>query len=395
MRVVLTGGGTGGHITPFGPIIEALHEHHVTHNTLLPKRLVPKRLDIYFVGVAGEGVKEYFAKYNVTVVHVPSGKLRRYFSFHTIIDLGYKLPFGFVWALMRMWWIMPDVVISKGGYGSMPVGLAAFIYRIPLLLHESDAVMGLSNKILAASAAALGVGFDDTRGRLSEGLQRKTFVTGTPVRPDLHSYGREESRALFGIRPQQIALLVLGGSQGAQQINEAFLQVLTHVVSQAVVIHVTGTKHFEVVKGLAGDLLVSSAYQENYRPFAYLTDKMVPAMVAADVVITRAGASTLAELASLRKPCLIIPLAGSANDHQRLNAEVYEVAGAARVLDPNNLGPTLFARNIDELIADSELRERLSTHMTKLDFTLAARDIAELSFKLASGLRPTISRNAS
>lgn len=390
MRIVLTGGGTSGHVTPFGPMIEAIHTYHVTHASQLPGRLVPHRLDLYFVGFVNPETRDFFQRYNVKTIHIPSGKVRRYFSWSTIYDLGIKLPAGLVWSLITMWGLMPDVVISKGGYGSIPVALAAVFYRIPILLHESDAVPSLTTRLLARMAAAIGVGFPQTRQALTS-FKAKTFVTGTPIRSEFRLVQRSEARQVFGLPDDKTALLVLGGSQGAKQINEVLLQVLPQLVLKAFIIHVTGKHHYEAVKAVADELLSSSSQRENYKPYPYLKDKIVHALVAADVVISRAGATTLAELSFLHKPSLLIPLASAANDHQRRNAEVFEVVGAARVLDPNNLKPTLFARNVEELITDATLRQSLSTRIGALSFPKAAPMMADLAFKLAAGLRPVAS----
>lgn len=386
MRVVLTGGGTGGHIIPFAPVIEALRTLHVEKKSSLPKYLEPKHLDITFMGVATPEARELFGSYSVPVINIPSGKLRRYASGLTIIDILFRLPVGILWAAFTLWRIMPDVVVSKSGYGSLPTVLAAALYRIPVLLHESDAVPGIATKQLSRFAAGIALGY----GMAAEYLgthAKKCVATGNPVRSQLRRISRAEGRRNLNISEEEFVLLVLGGSQGAKQINEALLAALPRLITNTTIIHVTGSKQFAAVQAISKELLAHSPRKDFYRAHGFLGEVLLLAMAAADAVVTRAG-STLAEIAAARKPALIIPLEGAANDHQRKNAHLFEAAGAALVLDPTNLGRNLFEQNVRRLRDDIDLRRQLSANSEHLDFPGAARDIANLAFYLAQGLEP-------
>lgn len=387
MRIVLTGGGTGGHVLPFGALISALREQFAVTHDRLPGRLAPKELSLVFMGVADERAREFFTAHGVRVVHIPSGKLRRYASGMTIIDLLFRLPVGIVKALLRMYLEMPDVVVSLGGYGSIPSVLAAAFYRIPVLLHAPDAVLGLANKKLARYAAAVSLGFEATRADLRTQAY-KGVLTGTAVREDVQRFTREEARKQFGIATNEHVLLVIGGSQGAKQLNEVLLQILPKLVVDVTVLHVTGRDHFRAVSTVAEELLKQSSRKDAYQPFAYLTEQMAPALVAADSIVARAGASSLAEIAALRKPTLLVPLANSAQDHQRANAQVFETSGAALVLDPTNLTPNLFASNVQRLIHDAEARAHMAANLAALDHPRAAQEMADLTLKLAQGFAP-------
>jgi UDP-N-acetylglucosamine--N-acetylmuramyl-(pentapeptide) pyrophosphoryl-undecaprenol N-acetylglucosamine transferase len=387
MRIVLTGGGTGGHLTPLEPIIEALRQMHLERKGTLPKKLEPDTLDLSFLGIVDTATRDFFAHFDVAATHIPSGKLRRYVSSLTIIDLLFRLPLGIVKALWHVWLIMPDVVVSKGGYGSFPVVVAARFYRIPILLHESDAVMGLANRRLAGLASAIAVGFAATRERLKR-WQYKTIVTGTPIRRQFSAPDRTRARSVFGLAPDATVLFVFGGSQGAQQINELLLAILPALVTEYAIIHITGKDHFLPISTVAEELLQGSPHREKYKVFGYLTDTMDEAMAAADVIIARSGATSISEIAHVRKAALLIPLAQAAGDHQRENASLLESAGAARVLDPANLSKHLFERNIRELLGDPKLRQQLAANLAQFDYPAAARDIAEITFKLISGLVP-------
>lgn len=387
MRVVLTGGGTGGHLVPFEPIIETLRTVHREQQEQLPAQREPAKLEIYFLGVATKAARTLFKHYDIHVIHIPSGKLRRYASAATPLDLGVRLPLGILKALIDLWLLMPDVVISKGGYGSVPVVLAATVYRIPILLHESDVIPGVANKLMAHVATTIAVGFAATRGYLAA-FKRKTVVTGTPVRSELDRIRPAEAKQSFGFASTDTVVLIMGGSQGAQQLNETVLKVLPALITEVAMIHVTGEKNFQAVSHVAEELLRNSSHREKYKVLSHLTDTMPAALVAADIIVARAGATTLAEIAHLKKPALIIPLASAAGDHQRANAAVLEQAGAVRILDPTNLGENLFKHSIHELISDTKVRTELAQHLAPFDYPRAARTISELAFSLANGIVP-------
>jgi len=391
MRIVLTGGGTGGHLVPLQPLIETLRTVHQEKKEKLPRWIDRDNLQIYFMGVADEQMEQFLNDLGVKVVKIPAGKLRRYSSPRTFTDLLFRLPVGLMKAMWQMWRVMPDVVISKGGYGSLPVGLAATIYRVPLLLHESDAVMGLANIIMANWAEVITVGMPATRHNMRY-HKRKTILTGTPVRKGLARESKAASKRMFDIDEDEPVLLVMGGSQGATKINEMALEILPIILEEMAVIHITGEDHIEQVKKEARELIGPSDRENYYKPVGYLKEKMGPALMAADLVITRAGATSLAELAHLRKPTIIIPLPSSAQDHQVTNAQVFEVADAARLISQENLGKTMLVQNIKDLMESEQMRETLSANIRRFDYPNAARDISKIAFKLATGLVPFQSR---
>ena len=387
MRVVLTGGGTGGHLVPFEPIVDALRTVFAEQQSKLPKWINTSKFDIYFLGVLDDKTKEFFTRLNVETINIPAGKLRRYPSPRTAADILLRMPVGIVMALIHMWRIMPDVVISKGGYGSVPVSLAAVFYRVPVLLHESDVVFGLANRLMTSIASAITVGFPAAREQMVS-YKDKTVVTGTPVRGGLALIEQAAAKKMFGFKPTDPVLLVMGGSQGSEQINDVVLSGLPSLIKDMSIIHLTGEDHLKIVAAAAKDVLKNGERGDYYKPFGYLTERMGEALSAADVVVTRAGATSLAELARLRKAAILIPLDLAAQDHQRRNATVFEMAGAARVIDPANLGRALFEQNVRDLMQNHDIAETLRANMAQLDYTGASRDIVQLAFKLAVGLVP-------
>lgn len=387
MRIVLTGGGTGGHITPLEPLVNVLRTVHQEKNKGTTLGLGEAKLKIYFLGVVDAKTRKFYKGLGLKVINIPAAKLRRYPSARTMGDFLFRMPLGLVKSLYFMWVIMPDVIISKGGYGSIPVGVAGFIYRIPIVLHESDAVLGLANRLMANWAEVVTVGFAATRHGMKY-HKRKTIVTGTPVRPGMAREKKEEAKKLFGFEADEQVLLVTGGSQGAEKMNELVLETLPQLIEKMGIIHLTGRDHLEKIKKASAELIGMDDRSSKYKPYGYLDEKMGAAIMAADVVLARAGATSLAELAHLRKAAIVVPLPSAAGDHQSANARVFEVAGAVRVISQENLGHNLLLQNINDLMDSEELRETLSTNIARFDHPNAARDIANITYKLSSGLVP-------
>ncbi len=392
MRIVLTGGGSAGHIIPLGPLIEMLRQHHMARRAMLPHWLRPDSLELYFVGARAGGTEDFMAGYDVPVKGVPAGKLRRYASLLTLFDLLWWFPLGIVLALWHLFWLMPEVVVSKGGYGSVPVTVAAWFYRIPILLHESDAVPGLANRWGSRLATAVAVGFESAREHWPARYKKKLFVTGIPVRRDLEQFSVAEAKAFFTLPANEKVLLVMGGSQGAQAINESILKILPQLISDMTVLHVTGERHFKAVQTVTTELLAQSSRRTAYKVFPYLKDELGRALVVADTVVSRAGATMLAELARLKKVALLIPLPAppAASDHQMRNAELFERYGAARVLESGNVTPALLLQNIRDLMGDMAMRQQLQDGMAAMDRAGAAAALAQLSFCLAMRVPPTL-----
>jgi UDP-N-acetylglucosamine--N-acetylmuramyl-(pentapeptide) pyrophosphoryl-undecaprenol N-acetylglucosamine transferase len=389
MRIILTGGGTGGHIMPFESIVEALRKEYAEKKETLPGFTDPELLEISFLGIITPEAVEFFKRYEVSAINIPSGKMRRYASALNIIDIILRLPLGIIIALIQVWKIMPDVVISKGGYASIPTCIAAIIYRIPILLHESDVVPGSSNAFVMKFASAITLGFAVSREYLKQ-FEKKLFVTGTPTRMLLSEEKNSGSKQQFGIPETEHVLLVMGGSQGAQQINDALIASLPVLIEKMAIIHITGEAHHVAIEKVSQEFLAKSARKDMYKSFPTLQGaKMTQALMASDSAVTRAGASSLAEIARLRIPALIIPLAGAANDHQRKNALAFEAAGAALVLDPVNVSPHLLTQEVERLISDEQLRTAIVNNIKALDFPHAALDIATLAIELASGYVPS------
>ena len=370
MRVVLLGGGTGGHFYPLIAVARALRdiaeEEHIIS------------MELIFIGENPFDV-EALQEENIRYEHIPAGKARRYFSARNFSDV-FRTARGVFHAFLKFTLKPPDVVFSKGGYDAFPTLWAARIYRIPIVIHESDAVPGLVNKWSSKFARRIGVAFPETMHYFPP---EKTALVGNPIRRGIIGGSEDEAFDIFGLESGVPVVLVLGGSQGAQKINEVILTALPELVERVQVIHSTGQIHYEGVKGEAEVVLASSAHKKRYHPYPLLQiSQLRNAAFVADVVISRSGAGSIFEIAAWQVPAILIPIANSAQDHARENAYNYARTGAAEVVEEENLTPHLLQSEIMHIIEDTERRTEMKQaagSFAKLD---AAQKIANELIRL-------------
>lgn len=368
MRIVLTGGGSGGHIFPIIAVVRKIRE------------ISPEGADLEFLFLGPDGAleKEAMEKEMILTKKISSGKLRRYFSWSYISDL-FKIPAGIVQSLWQLLVFMPDVVFSKGGYASVPVVIAAWMYRIPVLVHECDIMPGLANQFAARLAKKVLISFPAAGNFFSP---EKVVVTGNPIREELVMGNKQEATKIFGLREGRKTILVMGGSQGARSINEAIVRILPELVKEYEIIHLTGGSDFENAIHEAGQAGIKAG-REGYYPYAFLGEELPHAFAAADLVISRAGANAVSEIAANAKPAILVPIKYSANNHQSLNAYALLEAGAAVILEQDNLSENIFLEKINEVMKSSELQFELSERIKKFHNPEAAKKIAEEIINMA------------
>jgi len=368
MRIVLTGGGTGGHIFP---ILAVARE--------LKKQLGEKEdLELLFLGPEGELEKRVMDKELIPIKNIISGKCRRYFSFQNFLD-ALKLPVGIAQSLWHLLVFMPDAVFAKGGYASVPVAFAAWIYRIPIVIHESDAMPGMANHILSKLAKRVAVSFSGSENFFPE---KKVILSGNPIRDEIAKGNREEALKIFSLNPDKKTILVIGGSLGARTINTAILNILVPALKQWQIIHLTGEKEYASVVREAAKIGVKAG-REGYHPYPFLFEELPQAFSVADLVISRAGANVITEIAANAKPAILVPIEGSSNQHQEQNAFALSQAGAAILLEQSNLGENILLEKIRQIIDDKALNFELSERIKKFYNPKAAAVIAEEITKLA------------
>jgi UDP-N-acetylglucosamine--N-acetylmuramyl-(pentapeptide) pyrophosphoryl-undecaprenol N-acetylglucosamine transferase len=369
MRIVLTGGGTGGHIFPIVSVAKKVRE------------LAPEGADLefLFLGPDGDLEREAMEKEMIPAKKILSGKMRRYFSASYIPDL-FKVPIGILQSLWQLLVFMPDVVFSKGGYAGVPVVVAAWLYRIPIVIHESDIMPGLANQFAGRLAKKVMVSFPGAANFFSP---EKVEIVGNPIREELTQGSAEEARRVFGLQEGRKIILVMGGSQGARAINESILHILPKLLKNYEIIHQTGKGEYENILQEVGKLGIKVGHG-GYHPYPFLSDNLPDALKVADLIINRPGANSIGEIAANGKPAIIIPPRHSANDHQNLNAYALQEAGAAIVLNQDNLGENIFFEKIEEVMNSGELQFELSERIKKFYNPDAAEKIAQELINLAN-----------
>ncbi len=372
-RILLLGGGTGGHVYPLIAVANALKEK--SQQTGVPLELM----------VLGEGkfMEKAATEAELNFKSILAGKLRRYFSPLTILDI-FKIPIGFFQSLWHIFWFMPDVVFAKGGYASMPGAFVSKLFFIPLFIHESDSVPGLANRILDKMAKTVFISFKSSEKYFKAG---KTVLTGNPVRKELMMGDRMVARAKFTLNPNLKTILVAGGSQGAQKINRIILDSLVLLVKDFQIIHQCGESQFQSVKTESEKIIkegqgeYADAVKANYKLYPFFDARdMALAYAAADVIISRAGASNLSEIAMLGKPVIIIPITNSSSGHQMTNTLEFSKYGGV-MIEEDNLTPHIIISQINNLLEP----EKYNSISEKLK-TFAIPDAAE---KIALMLLPS------
>jgi UDP-N-acetylglucosamine--N-acetylmuramyl-(pentapeptide) pyrophosphoryl-undecaprenol N-acetylglucosamine transferase len=321
-RIVLTGGGTAGHVTPNLALIPSLRK---------------MGYEIHYIGTKNGIEHTLIAEEKDVIYHsVQSGKLRRYFSWQNFID-PFKVVAGAFQSAFLIAKIKPDILFSKGGFVAFPAVFGAWLSRTPVICHESDLTPGLSNKLCKPFAKIICTTFPEC----AKAVGKKGLCTGTPLRASLFEGSREKGLALGGFDGKKPVLLMTGGSQGAQSVNKALRAILQKLTPQFDILHLCGKGNLDAsLEGVSG-----------YRQLEYLSDGMNDALAAADIVLSRAGSNTLCELQALKKPSLLIPYpkGSTSRGDQVLNAESFAARSLALVLSQSEMTPDSLYESIMRL----------------------------------------------
>jgi UDP-N-acetylglucosamine--N-acetylmuramyl-(pentapeptide) pyrophosphoryl-undecaprenol N-acetylglucosamine transferase len=370
LRILVTGGGTGGHTYPALTTIRALH-HRLADTGA--------RAEVLWVGVAHGLEARLAAAEGIRFVAVNTGKLRRAPNRRELAantaDL-LRVPVGIGRAVAVVSGFYPDVVFCTGGYVAVPVGVAARLLHRRLLVHEQTYGLGLANKLLVRLADRVLLSHRSSLDHLPRRVRARAQVTGNPTRASVSNDARQKTLAAFGFDERLPLLLVTGGAQGAQQINNLVAAALPELLAGVQVIHQSGEQ------GLAAMLKAAAALpaglQDRYRPVGYLDGQAMPEVQsAADLVIARAGAGTVAELASLGKAMILIPLVPTGGDEQRTTASRLQNSGAAVVLTGDDATPDRLAELVAELLSDPAWRTELGGNALEFGHPNATRDVVD------------------
>ncbi len=349
-RILLSGGGTAGSVTPLLAVAQVLKQ---------------RGAEVLFVGGDQGPERDLIDRAGLGWRSIPAGKLRRYASWKNITDVihvgrGYSAAR----RLMAEW--KPNVVVSAGSYISVPIAWAAKRGRVPVLIHQQDIRPGLANRLMLPTAPVVTLAFATNQDKFPSS---KTLVTGNPVRTEILNGSAESARQRFGLPVHRPVILVLGGGTGAAKLNELILGAVSALSQDFEVIHLTGRHRGPEI--LAAD---------HYHPYAFLSDDLPDALAVADIVITRAGIGTLTELMALRKPIIVIPMPDT---HQEDNADFIADQQAGVVLDQREISADLLVQEIKQLWRDDARRQSLADHLHQLYRPDAAERIADQILQLA------------
>jgi len=367
MKIVFTGGGTGGHFYPIIAITEALKDVVKERKIIEP--------ELFFFGPNVFDERALF-EHDITFVQTPAGKLRRYFSLLNVVDV-FKTGWGILNTVLKLYQTYPDVVFSKGGYGSVPTVLAAKLLRIPLIIHDSDAIPGRATLMAAKQAEKIAIAYEDAAEYFPKKVQDKIALTGIPIRRDVLTPAKEGAFEFLELENNVPVILFLGGSLGSDKINETVLSALPELVSKYQIIHQTGEPLFVGVKETASVILEKNEKRYRYKPFGYLSSiAMKMAAGAADVVISRAGSTSIANIASWGKASIIVPIPESVSRDQRLNAFAYGRSGSAIVIEQKNFTPNVLVSEINRLFTNPKMRVDMAEAAKKFSRPNAANELA-------------------
>lgn len=370
MKILLTGGGSGGHFYPLIAVAEKINK------VLDEEKILDAKL--YFMSNSPYSKKALFDN-RIKFVEVIAGKQRLYRSFKNVTDL-FKIGIGCVTAIFKMFAIYPDVVFGKGGYASFPALFAARILRIPVVIHESDSIPGKVNRWAGKFATRIAISYDEA---IEYFPKAKTALTGQPIREAILKRGTDGSFEHFDLDPTIPTILVLGGSFGAEIINNTLIDDLPLLLEKYQIIHQAGEANIADVIQRVSIVLEQNPLKNRYKPFATLDDRgMKMAAGTATLIISRAG-STIFEIANWGIPSIIIPISPNVSHDQHDNAYNYARSGSCDVIDENNLAPSILSSEITKLIENKERMNQMSKNALAFSRPDAAQQIARVIVDIA------------
>lgn len=368
MKILFTGGGTGGHIFPIIAVTRELRRLGLDWN-------------FFYLGPRDDFSSMLLSQEDIEVKTIFAGKIRRYLNgksiFQNILDVLFKIPFGFLQSFFYIFFLTPDLIFSKGGYGSLAPVLCGWFFQVPIVLHESDAAPGLANQFLSKLVPKVLISFPISQ---TEYLSEKKMISlGNPIRIELLGGSKEKAKKLFNLTGEKPVILITGGSQGAETINDAILNVLPQILPEFELIHQTGDKNFEAVRN-ESKLMITKDLEKYYHPVGFLKEvELREAYAAADLILSRAGSGSIFEIAALEKPSILVPLALAAQDHQAKNAYAYAYGskGATLVIEEPNLTTNFLLDKIKRLFAIPGELEKMSKAAKSFAKPESGRLIAE------------------
>ncbi len=372
MKIVFVGGGTGGHFYPLIAVAEELKD------LVLKNRVVEPSL--YYLGPNMYDEKALY-KVGMKYVYCPSAKVRVQKNLFSILLNILSAPIiilGILKALFVIYRIFPDVVFSKGGYAAFPVLYAARILKIPVVIHDSDSVLGRVSTFSSKFAKKIAISYVEAEQYLSKKALKKTALTGVPIMRDLRFNPLENAHGILKLHKEKPVVLILGGSTGSQYINENILDALPQLIKKYQVVHQVGKNNYERIVKLSDSMLSGIQEATDYHPVAYLSPYyMRAAFSASDIVISRSGSSALFEIAGWGIPTIAIPIPNSVSRDQVKNAYSFARLTGIVVIEQSNLRPSILLDQIRVLLNDEERKRDMSEKLKKVSTPDAAKKIAQ------------------
>lgn len=371
LRIAITGGGTGGHLSPALATIDSLQV-----------KLPPDQLSLMYLGSRGGTEASVVPLLGIPFRAVTTGKLRRYLSVENALD-AFRIPIGVLQALYHLLVFRPDVIFATGGYVSVPTVIAGWMLHKKILMHEQTGTLGLANRINARFASDIALSFENTTGVPA---RLRAVVTGNPVRREVFAGTRDEAARHFNLSRDLPTVYVTGGAQGAHIINQTVQAILPKLLEAAQVIHQCGSAPgtqadyeslLQTVKQLPENL------QRRYVLHGYIGQEIGLVYALADLVVSRAGAGTVNELATLGKPAVLIPLPGTRYDEQTKNAERFANLKAGVMIEQARLTPQYLLDTVRSLLSDRGKLEKMSAAGRSASSEGAANHIARLLIEIA------------
>lgn len=374
MKIVLTGGGTGGHFYPLIAVAEAIEDLSAERTLLEP--------ELFYIGPPAFD-EAALLEHDITWLPASAGKLRRYPSFLNVLDL-FKTAAGIIKATMQLFKLYPDVVFSTGGYSAFPTLWAARLLKIPVIIYDADAAAGRVSVWSSKFARYIAVAHPDAALSFPEAMRSKVARTGHPIRKEIETPAREGGHEFLKLDTSVPTILIMGGSQGAQAINEVVLNALPLLIDRYNIIHQSGAANHIETSQIAGVILKGSSFINRYRPFGLLnTLAMRMSAGVADIVVARAGSGTIFEIASWGIPSILVPIPEEVSHDQTENAFSYARAGGCIVVEQKNLTPHLLAAEIDRVVGDENIKTAMSEAARQYARRESAKTIADAILKTA------------
>jgi UDP-N-acetylglucosamine--N-acetylmuramyl-(pentapeptide) pyrophosphoryl-undecaprenol N-acetylglucosamine transferase len=365
MKICFTGAGSGGHFYPNIAVAQALYQEARERKLLAP--------ELHYIATNPFDERRLF-DYDITFHRCPAGKARKYFSPLNIIDT-FKTLIGIVVAFGILFRMYPDVILSKGGYASMPVVTAAWLLRIPVVAHESDTIAGRANQWIASYARKIAVAWPEAASYFPED---KVAAVGNPVQQELFEPITDGSHEYFALDESLPTIFVIGGSQGAQSMNDIVLESLPELLPHYQIIHQVGPGKRNGSKESAAVIMADDTdHSARYHPIEYLDlETMRRAAGIANLVISRAGSGAIFEIAAWGLPSILIPLDPSVSRDQRENAFAFARAGATSVMEQHNVTPHLLSTEVNRIMGDGKLYNEMQEAAAGFATPDAAKHIA-------------------